>query len=152
MVGPVPMMLEAAVTGEAALDVTVTPECPRVTLDIVPTADLRVSSSWSVNVRIIRAGIQANLSLLTLSMPMQAHMEIVPGFCADWSASLNRVATTLNGNIELFTTVRFLFFNEQFRVNIARWNGITLSDRSAARTGQLCPPQPFVQPAGVAAN
>jgi hypothetical protein len=142
MVGPVPMMIEAAVTGSTSLNMEMDPQCTSFTLDVEPVADLRVSTSWSVNVRILRAGIRANLSLLTLRMPMHASMGIVMNNnipCADWRADLQRTATTLNGNIELFTTVRFLFFQEQFSLNIARWEGITLSDRSMARSGQLCP-------------
>lgn len=141
MVGPVPMMVEAGVVGNTSLDVNIDPQCPQITANITPRARLFVTSSWAIDVRIIRAGIRANLSLLDLTMPMEAHMGLQASptnACANWHANLQRVAQTLNGEIELFTTVRFLFFQEHYSLTIARWNGIELRNRFNERQGQIC--------------
>jgi hypothetical protein len=139
MVGPIPMSVRVAVRGRVTLDMAGNLDCGGMSLDAEPAAHLFVNTSASVNLRIIRFGVQGELSLITAALPASTAIAWEPtSLCANWHAQVSRQYRTLDGNITLFTIVRFLFFQQRYDLNIASWRGIVLDESPRTEEGSFC--------------
>jgi hypothetical protein len=140
MVGPIPMSVRAGVHGEIGLEMEGELNCEGMRLDAFPWADLRVVTEFAVNAGVIRVGLEGNLSLLRVDLPVQSSVRwLNADRCANWEASSSRLLTTLGGSINLFTVVRFLWFQQRHDLEIARWTGIPLNESERRQSGQFCP-------------
>ncbi len=139
MVGPVPMVVRAGVAGEVTLDVLGNLDCLGMSMDALAASNLNLTASWSINARIIRAGIEGQLRLLDVALPAETHARLAPAdACAHWGASHSRSLTSLSGRVTLFTIVRFLWFQTRHDLDIARWSGINMSNSGQTFSDKRC--------------
>ena len=138
--GPVPLTIRAGVAGSIGLEldggVSWASACPTITTQlygqVTPHVHLEAVASASTGIEgVAEAGVQVNLTLIDLRIPLTMAMAIGPSYetatpveMIDASPSLRLTLATLSGAVKVF--VRFLDMG--YSENLFSWRGLDLYD------------------------
>ena len=134
-VGPIPMSIgfSGAASSGANIGATVmpgnacgaNPQALGLTGTFAPWISADVTASLAVDLVIASAGVDAQVNLLTLSLPltMTAGMDSQSNF--DITTDLSLQTEELSGSVNAFAEIDLPFYHPRWELTIFRWDGLT---------------------------
>jgi hypothetical protein len=126
MVGPVPVRVEASITGEVGIVVSASAGYAGVALNATPRGVATASISAGVDAIVVGFGFGGSLTLISISTAYTHDIRLNP-FVSNglsWQFTVNRNINTIAGRIYLYAVVRFLWFRQRWELDIANWRGL----------------------------
>jgi hypothetical protein len=133
-VGPIPIEVSAEVTGTVGVDAQAVAGSSGFNVTVTPNANLTASGSVSTGVACVSAGIEGEVNLINVSVPLSLDLSIGSnGSSTQYTMTGNLDISTLDGSIDLFANACLA----EWKMNIASWNGVTYTASLFNQSGTM---------------